>query len=94
MNTDDIPHVDAKEQDEEQANAFSCLHERPVEVHRPKLGLDLHLWKLGVGPLYDEISQDLGLDGFTWCVCKSLTHELDRPFGDPPSGLPVLDDLA
>jgi len=49
---------------------------------------------LGVGPLHDEVGQRLGLDVFTRCIGEGLPHELDRPLGDPPSGLSILDDLA
>jgi len=47
-----------------------------------------------IGPFCDEVRQRLGLDGFASRVCEGLPHELNRPFGDPPSGLLILDDLA
>jgi hypothetical protein len=47
--------VDTEGRDEEQAGACPCLHERPVKVHHPELGLNLRWWKLGVDPFYDEI---------------------------------------
>jgi hypothetical protein len=28
-----------------------------------------------------------------WCVCYVLPHQLERPLGDSPFGLVVLDDL-
>jgi hypothetical protein len=43
--------VDFERQDEEQARACSHFHQRPVEVHGPKFGLELNRRKLGVGPL-------------------------------------------
>ena len=72
----------------------SCLHEGSVEVHHPQLRLNLGWGKLCVCPFRDEIHQGLRLDGFAGRIGEGLTHELDRPFGDPPGGLPVLDDLA
>jgi hypothetical protein len=43
--------VDSEGRDEEQARACSYFHQRPVKVHRPKLGLELNRRKLSVGPL-------------------------------------------
>jgi len=49
---------------------------------------------MGVRPLYDEINQSLRLDGLAGRISEGLTHELDRPFGDPSCGLSTLDDLS
>ena len=49
---------------------------------------------MSVCPFRDEIHQGLRLDGFAGRISEGLTHELDRPFGDPPSGLSILDDLT
>jgi hypothetical protein len=94
MDANHVPHVNTKRQDEEQAHANSCFHERPIEVHRLELRLDLRRGELGVGPFRNEVRQHLGLDGLVGRVREGFSHELDRPFGDPSSGLSVLDDFT
>jgi hypothetical protein len=42
MNPDDIAHVDSEGWDEEKTRACSYFHQRPIEVHGPKLGLELN----------------------------------------------------
>jgi hypothetical protein len=46
------------------------------------------------GPLNNKVGQYLGLDGYLECVGDPFTHQLERPFGNPPRGTPVLDDLS
>jgi hypothetical protein len=50
-----IAHVDSEGRDEEQVRAYFRFHQRPVEVHGPKLGLKLNRRKLSVGPLRQEV---------------------------------------
>ena len=53
------------------------------------------LWRhLDLGPLCNEISQHLGLDGRLGGIQNALTHQLESPLRDPSHGVPVLDDLA
>ena len=54
---------------------------------RPLVALDL-------GPLCNEVSQHLGLDGRPRGIRNALTHQLECPLHDSSHGILVLDDLA
>jgi hypothetical protein len=71
--------VNSEGQDEEQAHAHSCFHQRPIKVHGPQLGLNLSGRQLGIGPLRQKICQHLRFNCFAWCVREGISHELDRP---------------
>jgi hypothetical protein len=48
---------------------------------------------LNLRPLSHEVREYLRLDGIARRVCDVLSHELERPLGDPSFGLGVLDDF-
>ena len=49
---------------------------------------------MDLGPLYNEISQHLGLDGRPRGISNALTHQLECPLRDSSCGILVLNDLA
>jgi hypothetical protein len=56
--------------DEEDACTCSFKVQGTVEVHFPMLWLLCRQGLLGLCPLRDEISEDLGLDGLPWAELK------------------------
>jgi hypothetical protein len=79
--------------DEEQARAYPCLHQRPVEEHGPELWLDRSYWELGIDPFSHKVRQDLGLDGLPRGERDCLAHDFRCPLCNPTRGLSALDDL-
>ena len=73
--------------------APSSFHHRPIEVHDPALCLDLGWGKLSVGPLGNEICQDLGFDRLARCIGEGLSYYLHGPLGYPTRDFPVVDYL-
>ena len=63
MEANHVPHAYPKRQNEDQPHVSAFLYQRSIEVHRPVLLVDDYWWHLDLGPLYNEISQHLGLDG-------------------------------
>ena len=63
MEMDHVPHTDPEGRYKDQPYAGSLLHRLSVEVHCPVLLIDDCWWHLDLGPLYNKISQHLGLDG-------------------------------
>ena len=63
MDADHVPHAYPEGQNEDQPRADAFLHQRSVEVHHPVLLVNNRWWLLNLGPLCNEISQHLGLDG-------------------------------
>jgi hypothetical protein len=55
------------------------FHERPIEVHGPKFGLDRSYRQLGVDPFRQEIRQDLGFYGLPRGERECFAHELHCP---------------
>jgi hypothetical protein len=49
---------------------------------------------LALGPLGEEVGEDLRLDGVPWGVADREPHELYPPLGDAPRRLGAVDDLA
>ena len=63
MEANHVPHAYPEGQNEDQSRADAFLHQRSIEVHRPVLLVD-DCWRhLDLGPLCNEISKHLGLDG-------------------------------
>jgi hypothetical protein len=73
--------------DEENACAHTFEVQRTVEVHLLVLRLLRRRWLLGLRPLRDEISKDLGLDGLPWAELKVEFAQLDRPLDNAPHGI-------
>ena len=94
MDANHVPHAYPEGRNKDQPRVGAFLHQRSIEVHRPELLVD-DCWRyLELGPLYNEISQHLGLDGRPGGIRNALTHQLECPLGDSSCGIPVLDDLA
>ena len=62
MGANHVPHVYLEEQNEDQPHVSAFLHQRFVELHRLVLLVDDYQRHLDLGPLYNKISQHLGLD--------------------------------
>ena len=62
--------------------------------HHPVLLVDDYRWHLDLGPLCNEISQHLGLDGHLRDVRNALIRQLECLLRDSSSGILVLDDLT
>ena len=56
--------------------------------------VDDRWWHLDLGPLYNEISQHLRLDGHLGGIRNALTHQLERPLCDSSHGILVLVDVT
>ena len=56
--------------------------------------VDDRWWHLDLGPLCNEISQHLGLDGRLGGICNALTHQLECPLHDSSYAISGLDDLT
>ena len=63
MDENYVPHAYPEERNKDQPHADAFLHQRSVKVHRLVLLVDDCWWHLDLGPLCNEISQHLGLDG-------------------------------
>ena len=79
---------------EDQPHAGALLHQRSIEVHRPVLLIDDRRWHLDLGPLYDEVSQHLGLDRRSGGIRDALIHQLECPLCGSSRGILAMDDLV
>ena len=94
MDPNHVPHAYPEGQNEDQPRAGAFLHQRSIEVYRLVLLVDDRWWHFDLGPLYNEISQHLGLDGHPRGIQNALTHQLECPLRDSSHGILVLDDFA
>jgi hypothetical protein len=76
--------VIAQGRDEEDAYAGTFEVQGTIEVHLPVLRLLRRRRLLGLRPLGDEISEDLGLDGLLWAELEVEFAQLDRPLDGTP----------
>ena len=67
--------------------------EGAIEVHHPVLGAGGGDGLLDLGPLNDEISKRLRLDGRPASEFNGVCVELDRPLDDTAIGLFVVEDV-
>ena len=63
MDANHVPHAYLEGRNKDQPRADAFLHQRSIEVHRLVLLVNDRWWHLDLGPLYNKISQHLGLDG-------------------------------
>jgi hypothetical protein len=87
MDLQDILQVIALGRDEEDASACTFEVQGTIEVHLPVLRLLRWRRLLGLRPLGNEISEDLGLDGLPWAEHEVKFTQLDRPLDDTPHGV-------
>jgi hypothetical protein len=91
MDLQDVLQKIALGRDEEDASA--CTLEA-IEVHLPVLRLFRRRRLLGLRPLGDEISEDLGLDRLPWAEIEVKFAQLDRPLDDAPHGVATAWDFS
>ena len=94
MEENHVPHVYPEGRNEDRSRTSAFLHQRSIKVHRPVLFVDDRWWHLDLGPLCNEISQRLGVDGRPRGLQNALTHQLECPLHNSSRGIPVLDDLT
>ena len=94
METDHVPHAYPEGKHEDQPYTDALLHQRSIKVHRPTLLIDGRRWHLDLGPFDHKVSQYLRLDGCSWGIRDTLTHQLEHPFHGSSHGILVLDDLT
>ena len=80
--------------DEEDSSAGSIAVEGAVKVHDPVLGSGVGWRILDLGPLINEVSQCLRLDGGSWRELYRECTEFHRPFDDSAIGVLVVQVLA
>ena len=63
MDANHVPHAYPEGRNEDQSHDSAFLHQRSIEVHLLVLLVEDYWWYLDLGPLCNEISQHVGLDG-------------------------------
>ena len=79
--------------DEQNARASTVDVEGTVEVHHPVLRASSGNGLLNLGPLSDEISKRLRLDGRPTSKFDGVSAELDSPLDDAAVGLFVAENV-
>jgi hypothetical protein len=65
-----------------------------IEVEGPVFDVRQRGWLLMFLPVNEEICQHLGFDRMARLVGDVVDAELDCPFGDSPSRVPIEDDIG
>ena len=81
------------QRDEQNACTSTVDVESAVKVHHPVLGTGSDDGLLNLGPLSDEISERLRLDGRPTSKFNGVSAELDNPLDDAAIGLFVVENV-
>ena len=79
---------------EDDTGSQAGAHLGAVEVHPPMGGVRRWRQVLGLGPVNEEVSQCLGLDGGAGLVEDCVRGQLDGPFRHPTGCIPSAYDLG
>ena len=91
MNPEDVSKLVLSQSNKQNASAVDV--EGAIEIHYPVLGASSGDGLLNLGPLSDEVSQRLRLNGRPTSEFYGIGAELDCPLDDVAIGLFVMENV-